>query len=164
MTQCVDEQTLKTNEFGLVIPNMPNFNATVQDVNVPAVSLGEAQQSTPLNDVPYPGEKITYSTMTASFPLQKNLANYKEIYDWMLGYGHPVSHEKRQPRDDLRKDASIIVMDSATRRPTGSKFVVVDLFPLDMTDIPFDTKSSEEIIITVTFRYLYFYIDTGDCN
>ena len=77
-------------QFRFKILKIPNVEFFVQSVNIPGITLGSAQQTNPLYDIPLPGDKITYASLDMSFLVDENLNNYKEIHDWILGLGFLV--------------------------------------------------------------------------
>ena len=51
-------------------------------------------QPTPLADVPYPGEKVTFGDLIIRFLIQEDMTNYKELYNWLIGLGSPEKSEQ----------------------------------------------------------------------
>ena len=79
-------------QFRFKMTKLPLVEFFIQSANLPGISLGSAQQNTPLYDIPIPGDKISYSSLDLSFIVDENLNNYKEIHDWLLGLGFPNNH------------------------------------------------------------------------
>ena len=75
----------------------------MKSVNIPGITLGEATQTTPLKDIPIPGDKLNYASLDLSFLVDENLNNYKELHDWLIGIGFPKDHT--QFRDALAAGA-----------------------------------------------------------
>ena len=90
-------------QFRFKCTKLPQVEFFCQSANVPGISLGSATQSTPLYDVPIPGDKITYQDLSITFIVDENLNNYKEIHDWILGLGFPSNNTQFQ---DLQTDGS----------------------------------------------------------
>ena len=59
--------------------------------NIPGLTLGVANQATPLKDIDTPGDKILFDDFTLRFLVDENLENYLEIYNWIRGLGYPES-------------------------------------------------------------------------
>lgn len=159
MTECIDNAFLLQNKFRFVIHRAPNFTATVQDISVPSINLGEAPQSTPWLDVPEPGEKLIYEGINASFLIQSNLKNWLEIHQWLLDIAG-VQYEGREDYGDLKVDATIQLLDAQDN--VTATIMIYDLFPIDLGDIPLTTTASEPATCAVAFRYSHYEIKV-DC-
>ena len=83
-------------QFRFKITKLPLVEFFVQSASIPGISLGTAQQNTPLIDVPLPGDKVTFNSLDISFLVDENLNNFKEIHDWILGLGFPDNHTQFQ--------------------------------------------------------------------
>ncbi len=60
-------------QFRFKILKIPNVEFFVQSVNIPGITLGEATQTTPLKDIPIPGDKLNYASLDLSFLVDENL-------------------------------------------------------------------------------------------
>tara|TARA_B100000035_G_scaffold143377_1_gene122050 strand:+ start:472 stop:807 length:336 start_codon:yes stop_codon:yes gene_type:complete len=65
-------------QFRFVINQLPKVEYFTVAANVPGITLGSATYATPLKDIPYPGEKLTYEDLTLTFIVDENLENYIE--------------------------------------------------------------------------------------
>ena len=83
-------------QFRFKCTKLPLVEFFVQSASIPGISLGTAQQNTPLVDVPLPGDKVTFNSLDISFLVDENLNNFKEIHDWILGLGFPDNHTQFQ--------------------------------------------------------------------
>ena len=83
-------------QFRFKCTKLPLVEFFVQSASIPGISLGTAQQNTPLIDVPLPGDKVTFNSLDISFLVDENLNNFKEIHDWILGLGFPDNHTQFQ--------------------------------------------------------------------
>jgi hypothetical protein len=79
-------------QFKFNIIKLPKVEYFCTAVNIPGISLGFVQQQTPVKDIPYPGEKLTYQDLSMTFLVDENLQNYQEIHGWLVGLGFPESH------------------------------------------------------------------------
>ena len=78
-------------QFRFKCTKLPEVEFTCQTANIPGISLGGATQSTPLLDVPVPGDKLTFGSLDITFLVDENLENFREIHGWMYGIGYPKS-------------------------------------------------------------------------
>ena len=83
-------------QFRFKCTKLPLVEFFVQSASIPGISLGTAQQNTPLIDVPLPGDKVTFNSLDISFLVDENLNNFEEIHDWILGLGFPDNHTQFQ--------------------------------------------------------------------
>ena len=79
-------------QFKFSIAKLPKVEFFVSSVNIPGISLGTDEQATPLLDLPYPGDKLTYENLTMTFLVDENLENYREVHGWLVGLGFPRDH------------------------------------------------------------------------
>ena len=61
-------------QFKFSIAKLPKVEFFVSTVNIPGIQLGSGTQKTPLLDMPYPGDKLTYGKLgneyvAASIPM-----------------------------------------------------------------------------------------------
>ena len=91
-------------QFRFKCTKLPTVEFFVQSANIPGINLGSAQQSTPLYDMPLPGDKITFAALDMSFLVDENLNNYKEIHDWILGLGFPSNNQQFQDLQSAGSD------------------------------------------------------------
>lgn len=180
-TQWVNRQPenidfLRPNGFRFLIQTLPGVTYFCQAANIPEMSLGVATQSTPLVDIPRPGEKITYGSLTVRFMIQEDLKNYMELYNWMIGLGFPENHYQytkfnesqlyRFPSSRGRtdgteySDATLIVLDS--NNLPNAKFDFFDCFPISLSGMDFDVASgsTQHFQGTAVFKYRHFSMES----
>jgi hypothetical protein len=163
---------LRPNGFKFNIQNLPTVSYFCQSASLPEVSLGTAMQSTPLIDIPRPGEKLSFGTLTIRFLIQENLQNYIELYNWMVGLA-PTENDTQFSRyykrsnTDLRKtdlsdfsDATLTVLNSDNYAIANFNFV--DCFPISLSGMDFDTSngSTQYFQGTASFQYLRFTVES----
>ena len=78
-------------QFKFSVIKLPKVEFFATQVNIPGISLGVANQPTPLKDLPNPGDKLTYNPLELTFLVDENLENYREIHGWMYGLGFPAA-------------------------------------------------------------------------
>lgn len=166
---------LRPNGFRFNVQILPTVSYFCQSVSLPELTLGVATQPTPLVDIPRPGEKLTFGSLTIRFMIQENLQNYNELYNWMVGLAPPENdrqfrafHEDKNYKNaDYHKtdltdfsDASLTVLGS-DNIPVG-RFNFIDCFPTSLSGLDFDVSagSTQYFQATATFRYTRFAIET----
>lgn len=161
--------------FRLQILNLPQVSFFCQSVNLPGVMLGVATQRTPLSDVPYPGEKLSYEELSVKFIIQSDFSNYAELYNWMIGLGSPTNdneftrwiedHDWRFPYPNVKNPKTIaqqfsdgvLTVLSGSNNPT-MQFHFHNMFPVALRGIEFDIAEgrTEYLTATALFKYHYF--------
>ena len=149
---------LQATKFLLTFSRIQSVQYFCQEVNLPGVSLGEVNRATPFLDMYSPGTKLTYEPLDITFTIDEEMDSWKNLYNWFLSIADPDGFEKRTYTRELQRtehfsDATLTVL-SALNNPV-LRIEFSNLFPLSLSDIQFDTKSSADNIITAkaTFRY-----------
>lgn len=155
MAECIDNAILQQNQFRFVIPRAPNFCATIQEISVPSINLGEAPFTTFPLDLSEPGEKLIFEGINASFLIQANLKNWLELHKWLHEIADPNISD-REGYDSLKTDATLQILD-----PQGNIVVTIifhDMFPIDLGEIPLSTTSAEPATCAVSLRYSHYEV------
>ena len=170
---------LRPNSFKFMVHNIPNVSYFCQAANIPEINIPAAEQSTPLVDIPYPGDKLQFGALMIRFLVQEDMANYKELYDWLIGIGFPESHKqsteyaKRQENRfpdasptklqgmALHSDASLFMLDSNNNPIT--KITFRDAFPISLQGLDFEISSgnTDYMVAVAMFRYRDYIIETA---
>ena len=162
---------LQASKFLITFDRIPNIQYFCQEVNLPGLQIPIAIINTPLLDFQSPGTKIKYNPFIMTFNVNEDISNWKEMYDWFLAIASPTGFQERNDlrlknskrgadNDKLYSDITLTVLSALNNPIVRVRFV--DTFPLSLTDIQFDTKSSAETIITATttFNFDYFFFES----
>ena len=79
----------QSNQFKINIPIFPLTEWFVVSCNVPGVTMGQGVVPTPLLDVPFIGDKLTYAQFNMTFMVDEQLKNYNELHDWLVNMAAP---------------------------------------------------------------------------
>ena len=148
---------LQPTKYVLTFPEVPDMIYFCQKANIPGVSLGQAIQETPNLDLFHSGTKISYNTFDVTFLVNEDLSAWTTIYNWMKDLSSvEASYAKRK---EGKKQAVLTVMSNQNNPKLRVK--LMDLFPLSLSDLEFDTTLSaeEHITATVSFRYDWFELE-----
>ena len=131
-------------------PELKGLEFYLQSVDLPTVSVGEANLPTPKLNIMRGGDKLMYDPFTASVLCDEKMDNFAAIYKWL---NDTVNTDSPY---DLVCDVSLIVLNSnnnATRTVTFK-----NCYPNSMSGIAFDVGQTEVqyASFTVTFRYDYY--------
>ena len=174
-------------QWRLAFNRLPKTTWFCTAANIPGITLGEASYPTPMLDTFVTGDKLTFETLNVAFIVDEELQNYREIWDWMVGIGAPVSHDQwataltqgdgavRQfgtddadPRtkatyeeSNLYSDATLIVYSSKNQPKVEVKFK--NMFPTALSSLEYSQESTdvEYFHATASFRYLYYEFETS---
>lgn len=162
MTNPSNLNYLSPLNFQFAIKKAPTVNFFCTDVNLPGITLGEAEQDTPLVRIPVPGDHLTFNELTITFNVDEDMKNYKEMYDWLINVGFPESFDQYavQPDDAIFTDCSLIVLSSKLNPIAQIDFR--SAFVTALSDLQFSTKESDVAYITCTasLRYKLYTVTT----
>ena len=173
--QIQNRNYLAPTGFQFNVSRAPKVTYFGNQVNIPSLTLGIANQPSYLKDIPRPGEKIDFEDLTLTFLVDEDLTNYMEIQNWIRGIGFPESLDQIY---DFQQDDTLTVMNKALKNQginlysDGSllilnnvnlpKFKVVfdGLFPYYLSTLNFDATQSDLEYFTaqVSFKYNIYNI------
>ena len=170
-------------KFKFSIIKLPKVEFFITTANLPGISLGVAEQITPLKDIPLPGDRLQYDTLNIQFLVDENLENYREIHGWLTGVGFPKNYEQfqnvqgaatdrfpttenvgtskelgairktTQDEGGLYSDATLFVLTSKNNSNLEIRFR--DLYPISLSGLDFNQQATDVNYLTanVTFEY-----------
>lgn len=162
-----NQNLLGKNGFQFGIIKLPNTNFFVQGCTIPGISIDPVIIGTPLVNLPYSGDHITYEELTIRFKVDEDMGAYIDIYTWIRQLGFSESTDEyaeiaSQPVGSgkgIVSDAFLVVLD-AKKRP-NMKFTFVNSFPISLSSLQlgYDVNDTEYLTADATFRYDTFYIE-----
>ena len=81
-------------QFRFLINQLPKVEYFTTEANIPGITLGEGQFSTPLKDIEILGDKLTYEDLSITFIVDENLENYIEMHNWLTSIGFPKDRKQ----------------------------------------------------------------------
>lgn len=147
--------------FKFQIKKTPHLNYFVQSVNLPTVSIGTVEIGTPFTKIPFPGDKLTFGQLDVTFKVDEDMENYTEIFNWMIAMGHPDNFATGAAMyaappmsgNGVYSDLSLVIL---TNTLNGNKMVnFTDAFPINLSDITFDSTLSDVEYVTATATFAY---------
>ena len=169
---------LRPNAFRFSIKDLPRTSFTCQSANLPDMQLGFATQPTPFVDIPTMGDKINFGEFTIRFLVSEDMANYLELYRWLLALGFPNDYSQfkafanRRPsrfpfvtklsgKEEVLaySDGTLTILDS-TNNPKVN-IIFKNLFPISLQALDFDIASQtvEYFTAIATFKYTIFEVE-----
>ena len=178
----------QANQFKVYLPIFPTTEWFVTRVNIPGCTLGRADQYTPFVDVAIVGDKMQYDNFNCTFIVDESLANYMEMYNWVMNIGFPFSakqqfnrtdrpdnmnrganSDKRNPRDgvyyeindrDLYTDIVLTILSS--KNNAVANVYIYEAFPVSLGGIEYSQAETDisYAMCDVSFAYTWFDIKT----
>lgn len=145
---------LSTITYKFKLSRTPELEYKIQQVTLPAISLGSADVPSPFTVIPTPGN-IKYEDLTISFMVGETMKDYREIFEWMADLGQPRQLGSfPQKVKDAYSDISLIILNSSYNPVI--QFTFVDAFPVFLSPISFDITETgvPYAHATSTFRCL----------
>lgn len=154
ITKPKNTNLLQPTKYSVSFPEISDTIYFCQKVNLPGVQVTELPQVTPNLDLFVPGTKITYGTFDIDFLVNEDLSAWLYIHDWIRGIT-----TDQQYRTKPRCQAILTVYSNQNNPKFRIKFM--DIFPLSLGDIEFDTTLSadDHLSSTASFRFNYFDIE-----
>tara|TARA_B100000029_G_scaffold328156_1_gene320484 strand:- start:291 stop:812 length:522 start_codon:yes stop_codon:yes gene_type:complete len=153
---------LNVVSFQTNFTRLPNVSFFCQRVNIPSISIGLAQQTTPFSDSPVEGDKLVFDQLNVNFYVNEDLSNYLEIYNWLISLGFSDNYKQFDLKDKplnitdnqtIRSDMNIILETNKSNPNYSVTFR--DAFPVLLGSIELDVTatSAEPIVVDATFAY-----------
>lgn len=148
--------------FQLIIDRIPTVAFFTQAISLPAISLPEIIQSSPLGEIAHPGDRIKWNTLDITFKVDSETKNYREIYNWMVALGHPQSLTQTATLAPSGR-VKDMVSDGMLHILSGHKNVIQwvqfnRLFPISLSGLEFTTQDADVVFLNATaqFRYSFY--------
>jgi len=176
-------------QFRFQIQKLPEVQFFCQTINIPSISITEMIQPTPLQQLTIAGSDITYEDLTATFLIDEEYRNYREVHDWLKGLSFPENHTQfqnlllegsdRMPRSQSRgvqtesgktnpatpdsaiySDATLTILTSKNNPSLEVRFR--DVYPKSISNVNLNVSDAEVnyLVADVTFGYKYYEFAT----
>ena len=147
---------LTTVQFKMEIPSLPNMTYYLQSAILPSITLEGGILPGIKRDVPVPGHKLEFDTLTVTFLIDQDLRNYEEIYYWIVRIGGERFFK------DMVSDLSIHFLTGIKNVSRTMNFI--GAYPTALTEIAVnsDDNDSTPVVGTAIFQYQYFTFSQGN--
>lgn len=148
-----DQNNLSPLNYKFLLKSIPNVEFRVQGVVIPGMNLGMADIQNPFIRLQDTGS-LEYGQLQITFLVGENMADYLEIFDWMVGNGMPDGFGQYERRFS---DGSVMILNSAYRGNIRVDFT--NLFPVSLSQLEFGSTDTDiqYIRATATFNFDRFY-------
>jgi hypothetical protein len=176
--QIENRNFLSSVGFKFTLNRAPKVAFFANRANIPAITLGVANQPNYLTDIPVPGDKMVFEDFTLRFLVDEDLSNYMEIQNWMRGLGFPESlneiydfqksNERFEQPDksqmNLYSDGTLLILNS--NQNLNFNVVFRSMFPYQLSTLDFDATNPETEYFTaeVSFKYMMYNITDKSGN
>jgi len=158
---------MSPNGFNFNILKLPDLTFFCQQVNLPTLSIGSPEQSTPFSINPIPGEMAVFDQLQVQFLIDSEMRNYKAIHNWLVALSFPENYSQYADfiNDDENRytelaknysDATLSILKG--NNTVASTVQFVDIFPISLESLTFQSTSTDVqyLIGSATFRYTYY--------
>jgi len=159
---------LSPNGFQFSVVRLPELSYFCQEASIPGITLGSPDFATPFSNKAIAGEMLTFDQLTVQFLVDQEMANYKGIWNWMIGLGFP---EDYQQYIDFQNTNTTPLLSEMSKNYSGGFLQVlnannasvqtiefIDLFPISLNALTFQSTSQDVqyIVGQATFKYDYY--------
>ncbi len=174
--QITNRNFLSPTGFRFSLRRSPKSAFFCNQVNIPDIQLGVANQATYLRDLPVPGDKIDFGDLNIRFLIDEDLGNYMEIQKWIRGLGFP---ENLNQFEDLESQAEIFgkyANDQDNIYSDGTLSILTNnlipkyqvffkgLFPYSLSTLTFDATQTDQEYFTADVAFKYTMYNITDIN
>jgi len=147
---------LKENSFVFKLLRIPETEFRIIGTVIPAISVPPAKAAYIAVDQYFPGSNIIFSEYSIKFIVDENLANYEELYRWIIQQQFVTPIIPGEKELLLVSDGVLTTLNNSS--VANRIFYFKDLFPIYLGNIIMDTTTAELPTVTceATFRYSYF--------
>ncbi len=145
---------LQPTKFSVVFPEISDTVYFCQKANIPGVTMAALPHPTPNLDLFVAGTKIEYNTFDITFLVNEDLSAWLDLYNW-------IKRITTDMKGYSKTNGQAILTIYSNQNNPKLRVKLINIFPLSLGDIEFDTTSSAEEHMTcpASFRYDYFEIE-----
>jgi hypothetical protein len=156
---------LYSDKFKFIINEARNVEFFCFRANIPGLSLTPLQIDTPVNPHYVGGKKLYYQDLELSFRVNEDLANYKEIFNWMIGITGPQSTDQFKNFNAKRQNVSStkynVWSDGTLFSLTNSSNpnIIINfknLMPISLSGLEMDTTNYQTVVASVGFKFDWY--------
>jgi len=174
--QIENRNYLSPSGFRFTLRRSPKCAFFCNQVNIPDMQLGVAEQANYLRPIPVPGDVIQFGDLNLRFLIDEDLGNYMEIQNWIRGLGFPESLKEfdtlesqaevfgkyANDGDNIYSDGTLSILSSNL----VPKFQIFfrSLFPYSLSTMTFDATQTDQEYFTADVSFKYTVYNIYDMN
>jgi hypothetical protein len=148
-------------EFQFSIERLPNLQFFIQSVNIPDITSGMTERSSPFKKIYGPGDKLEYGELIISCLIDEQMETYKEVWNWLIATTYPNGFEQyrelQESGNGIFSDATLLIMNSSKNPNIEIKFT--DVFPTSVGPIQLDTTDTDVTPPQVDFSFKFSHYE-----
>ena len=154
---------LSSNGYNFSITKLPEVTFFCQEVQLPSISLQTVDINTPLAQLPFAGDLLTYDDLTIQFIVNEGMSNYQSIYNWLVGLGFPADNNQFESFINAQdtgysrlsreySDATLSILGSNNQPVKTVRFI--DILPVNLSSMTFQSTNTDVpyIVGNATFK------------
>lgn len=159
---------LSPNGYMFTLQRLSSLSYFCQEISLPAITLPEATQLSPLTKIPLAGDQIDFDTLRVQFLIDEKMENYKAIHNWIVGLGFPEDYDQYSSAinaalmpgiNEVAKsssDATLVILGNNNKPIQTIQFA--DCVPESLESITFTSTNQDVqyLIGSASFRYTYY--------
>lgn len=159
---------LSPNGYLFTLSRLSSLSYFCQEISLPAVTLPEAVQLSPLAKIPLAGDQLEFDTLRVQFLVDERMENYKAIHNWIVGLGFPedygqytltVGGAEIPGMSEVARsssDATLVILGNNNKPIQTIQFA--DCVPESLESITFTSTNQDVqyLIGSASFRYTYY--------
>tara|TARA_B100001996_G_scaffold193386_1_gene148073 strand:+ start:1143 stop:1688 length:546 start_codon:yes stop_codon:yes gene_type:complete len=169
--QITNKNFLSPIGFIFLLEKAKKVSFLCQKAEIPSVSVGNIDIPTRgMARIPIEGN-VVYGDLSLEFVVDEDLQNYMEIHNWIRALGTPqdfkerkewVDKFSRQESDARFSDATLQVLNN--NNLVNFDVVFKQLFPIELTSLPFDVTQTDNEYFTATAMFKYMLYEVRNKN
>lgn len=154
---------LSSNGYNFSITKLPDISFFCQEAQIPSISMATVDINTPLSQMPFSGDIITYDDLTIQFLVDEDMKNYQAVFNWIVGLGFPEDNNQYKSfinSQDIgytiptreASDAVLTVLGSNNNPSKTIRFI--DILPINLNTLTFQSTNNDVqyIVGNATFK------------
>jgi len=169
--QITNKNFLSPIGFIFLLEKAKKVSFLCQKAEIPSLSVGNIDIPTRgMARIPIEGN-IVYGDLSLEFVVDEDLQNYMEIHNWIRALGTPQDFKERkdwvnkfsnQESDARFSDATLQVLNN--NNLVNFDVVFKQLFPIELTSLPFDVTQTDNEYFTATAMFKYMTYEVRNKN
>lgn len=156
-----NKNNLLSTRFRLLIKRLPVTTYMCQSVVLPGLSIGVAYQNTRHNRILRPAGEVSHQYLDATFIVDEDLSNWKEIRSWILQCSNYTDFtEYQQPSQHFSDDVTLTILTNTHNITHKVQFS--NCFPVSLSEVLFDSSNpqSQVVIAKMSLAFSFYNIET----
>lgn len=154
----LDNNFSQVNRFEMVFSVLPNVTYTLNEVNLPGLSINNPTVSTLFNTTWQGADSATFDQLNINFLVQEDFANYFELHDWMRAISFPDSFADRNDLERFEGEDSygFLTINNSYNKPLF-RFHFRNIIPNSLTGLNLMAADATEIFASASFNYTIYH-------